>query len=319
MNQILFVQDKSNNRPIDTKKIVLFFAISIILFGIIFLGEGAYAIYQNKMNEKVSHNSPGNSNLYESQENKPSITLEQTEDNKIVIKIESPIAISHIVYNWNSEASTTIEESGKTTIEETVNIPIGENSFNLSVIDVNGVETREIKTFVLEASKPIIELSVIGDNIKITVTSEADLSYVTYKWNADEEKRENMNTYENKTKFEKTLEIPKGQNTLKITAEDVTGNQSEKSQEIKGVTRAKTSTIVRYGYIEFTVEADENIQSVEYTINGESYIMTTNTFGQTKVVHYKVKLIQGMNYLKIVSTTQSGAVDTTVWKYDYKQ
>ena len=46
--------------------------------------------------------------------------------------------------------------------------------------------------------------------------------------------------------------------------------------------------------------------------------MNTDTFGETKVVHYRVKMIEGMNYLKIVSTTQSDAVDTTVWKYEYK-
>ena len=54
MNQILFVQDKKRNNPQDTKKIVLFFSVAIIIFGIILFGQGVYGVYTNKekSNEK---------------------------------------------------------------------------------------------------------------------------------------------------------------------------------------------------------------------------------------------------------------------------
>ena len=35
MNQILFTQDKRNSNSQDTKKIVLFFSVSLIIFGLI--------------------------------------------------------------------------------------------------------------------------------------------------------------------------------------------------------------------------------------------------------------------------------------------
>ena len=298
MNQILFV--KENNHSVDTKKVVLFFAISILLFGVILLGEGAYSLYQNKLIEKTHKNPPASGQ----QENPPTISLTRTEDNKIIMNIESTVAISHIIYSWNNDAAQTIDETGKTNIEEIINLPAGENVLHLSVIDSNGIETKKTETYVLETSRPVIELSVVGDNIKISVTSEADLSSVTYQWNIEEPKKQDMATYEDRTKFEKIIEIPKGQNTLKIIATDVTGNETEKSQEIKGVIRAKTSTIARGEYIEFTVEAEENIQSVEFTFNGHAYKMTTETFGQTNKVHYKVKMVNGINYLKVVSTTR---------------
>ena len=38
-----------------------------------------------------------------------------------------------------------------------------------------------------------------------------------------------------KKKFEKKIEIPKGQNTLKIVAVDINNNQSEKSQDFCGL------------------------------------------------------------------------------------
>lgn len=61
MNQILQVQEdrkKSNSNPIDTKKIVLFFAVCLIIFGTILLGEGAYSAYKNKSNRKVIPSTP---------------------------------------------------------------------------------------------------------------------------------------------------------------------------------------------------------------------------------------------------------------------
>ena len=309
MNQILLVQEKRNNHSVDTKKIVLFFSVFIIVFGAILTGEGAYLIYQSIANKPVGPIPTAPSTA--------TINFTQTEDDKVLISVESTVAVSHIIYNWNTDSAQTIDESGKTTIKEEINIPAGENILNLSVIDTNGIETKKTETFVLEISKPVITLSVVGDDIKISVTSEVDLSYVTYKWNSDAEKRQDMDTYENKTEYEKIIEIPKGQNTLKITAVDTAGNQTDKSQEIRGVTKAKTTTIANNEYIEFTVKADENIKSVEFEFNGKRYIMTQETFGQTNTVHYKVKLANGMNYLKITSTTQSDAVDTTTWKYEY--
>ena len=319
MNQILQVQEnRKTSNPVDTKKIVLFFAVCIIIFGLFFVGQGAYVAYKNKQNEKVTpqEQEPGTS-VEEPEYLPPTITLTKTEDNKVVINIQSEIAISHIIYDWNSATAETLDETGKTNIEEIIDIPVGENVLNISVIDSNGKETKKSETYIVEASKPVIELSVVGNDIKITVTSEVELSYVTYKWNLEEEKKQDMLTFEDRTKFEKQLEIPKGQNTLKIVAVDKNENKTEKSQEIKGVTKAKTTTLADGEYLHFTVTG-EDIKTVEFVFNGQSFLMNTDTFGETKVVKYKMKMIQGWNYLKIISTTQSGVQDTTIWKFEYK-
>ena len=317
MNQILQVQEnRKKSNSLDTKKIVLFFAVCLIIFGIILLGQGAYSAYQNKLNEKVTQSKPDENP--EVIEYIPTITFTKTEDNKVIINVESEIAISHIIYNWNNQTAQTLEETGKTNIEEIVDIPVGENVLNVSVIDSNGKETKKQETYVVEQSKPTIELSVIGNNIKISVSSQAELSYVTYKWNSDAEKKDDMQTYENKTKFEKTIEIPKGQNTLKIVAVDINNNKTEKAQDIKGITKAKTVATVKQNYFTFTVTAEENIKTVEFEFNGKKYLMNKDTFGTTKEVFYKVQMVKGWNYLKVISTTESGAQDTSVWKYEYK-
>lgn len=316
MNQILQVQEKRNNRnqPIDTKKVVLFFAVCILLFGLILVGQGAYHIYEAKKNQKVTPPNPSKIEEYT-----PSITLSKLEDNKVMIQVESQVAISHLLYHWNNESATTLEEDGKTTIQEIISIPVGENTLHIVVIDQNGKETKQSETYNIDVTKPVIELSVVGNNIKVTVTSETDLAYVTYKWNSEEEKREEMTTYENKTTFEKSLEIPKGQNTLKITAVDSNGNNTEKSQEIRGVTKAKTTTLAKGEYLTFTIVGEDNIEKVEYEWNGKRYNMDKNTFGETNRVYYRIKMVEGWNYLKITSTTINGAQDTSFWKYEYKK
>lgn len=310
MNQILQVKENKNKGKLrNVKEIVLFLVIVIIIFGLIF---GAYTIYKNIINGSIKL--PWGT---ETPKNTPIITLTQTEDEDLAINVESPIGISSITYNWNNEEPQTMEVEGKNNIEKIIDIPIGENTIFISVIDINGEETQKQENFVAEVPKPVIELSVVGNDIKITVTSEIELSEVTYKWNSEDEKTQNMQTYKNRTKFEKKLEIPLGKNTLKIVAVDVNGSQTEKSQEIKGVTKATTTTTTIGEYLHFTVVGSENIKTVEFEFNGQKYLMNQDTFGKTKNVHYKVKLVEGTNYLKITSTTQSDGVDTTEWNYEY--
>lgn len=319
MNQILQVQEKRNKNKsssVDIKKVILFFSVCLIIFGIIMIGQGAYSVYQNQINKPVEPDQGENLDILEYI---PDILLTQTEDNKLKINVNSQIAISHIIYNWNNDNAVTLDELGKTNIEEIIDIPAGESVINISIIDTNGKETKKQATYIVEQSKPVIELSVVGNNIKIIVTSEVELSYVTCKWNLEEEQKYDMITFENKKKFEKELEIPKGQNTLKIVAVDNNEVKTEKSQEIKGIAKLKDPKVIVSGeYISFSFNAEENMKTVEFIFNGKKYLMNTDTFGTTKEVKYKMKMISGWNYLKIIGKTENGAENTTIWKYEYK-
>lgn len=313
MNQILFTENKKKNNLQDTKKIVLFFAVTLIIFGLIISGQGIYGVYnlnEGREQPKTSSNSDTN------------IKTQQLATGEIQINVDSKIAISELIYNWNSDAAQTISEDGKTSIQEIITSPAGENTLTVKTIDINGKETTERETFTSITDKPEINLSVIGDNIKITVNSKVDLSYVTYKWNSEEEEKIEMTTYEDKTTLEKELEIPKGTNTLVITAEDINNNKSEKTQEIKGVTKPKSAPIIQGEYIYFEVTSDENITQVDFSFNGNAYIIKKETIeqsGQSKKVTYRLKLQKGMNYLKIKATTESGITSEDIWKYEYKK
>ncbi len=304
MNQILQVKTgEKQNKSSKLKELISFLVIFMIIFGCII---GAYSIYQKIVN-----------NSLEVPENLPVITLTQTEDNKVTIIAESTLGLSSITYKLNDADEETIQLNETTKLEKVIDLSLGENLVYVSVTDINGKAAQKQETYLIEAPKPIIELSVVGNDIKITVTSEIELKEITYAWNNENEKRENMLTYENRMQFEKKISIPIGKNTLKITAVDIDGSLSEKVQEIKGVTKAKTTVTVNGQYWSFKVVGKENIKSVEFEFNGKKYLMSTNTFGETKVVNYTVKLENGKNTLKITSTTDSDGVDTTSWEQEY--
>ena len=302
-------EDKAQTKKQTGKKILLVLLIISILacFGV-----GGYYIYINIMNGNIKIPI-----FTEVPKETTTITLTKVDRNLLTINAQSEVGISKLTYDLNSTQAQVIQFSGETYIEETIEMPIGENVIYVSIVDVNGEEITKEETMIVEAPKPIIDLSVVGNNIKITITSEVELSEIRYKWNEENEKKENMITYEEKMSFEKQLEIPIGQNTLTIVATDINGGITEKNQVIKGVTKATTSTIVQGEYLHFTVVGKENIEKVEFEFNGKKYLMNTDTFGETKTVHYKVKLVEGMNYLTITSTTQSGGTDTTTYEQEY--
>lgn len=312
MNQILFVDDKKRKSSINIKSIIMFFATTIIVFGLIMVVDGSYGVYAyNKDQEKNN----GKSNVPAEQAN---IQMSQTSDDTINVSINSNIGISEVIYNWNSDAAETSSENGKTSIFKSIEMPVGENTLNVRVIDIDGNETKKSETFTkAEKEKPLIELTSSGDKVKISVTSKTELTQVTYKWNSDNVNTSDMATYQDKTKFEQEITIPTGQNTLVVTATDKNGKTSEKSQIVDGILITITPTI-EGKYMVFEVVSSEIIKKVEFTFNGVSYLIDSNIIKNEKKVKYGKEMIEGLNTLQVKATVNDKATKTGQWKYEYK-
>lgn len=310
MNQILFTQDKRNSNSQDTKKIVLFFAVSLIIFGLIIFGQGVYGIVKK------------DSTQVNKDDETTTISLQQNNSGEVIINVNSQTIISELIYYWNSEASQTISGNGNTTMQQIITMPAGQNTLTVKTIDVNGKQKTETQTFKLDVDKPNISLSVIGNKIKIAVDSKADLAYVTYKWNNEQEKKMDMTTFEDKTKFETEIEIPKGKNTLMITAVDIYENKSEKSQEINGISKPVIEPTINEPYITFTVTSEEDdIKTIEFVYNGKNYKITEDAIKKSqnaKKVSYKLTLEKGKNTLIVKATTQNGGTAQEGWTYEKK-
>lgn len=298
MNQILF--ENEGIEKVGTKKIIRFFCIAIIIFGVALLGGGVYGIMQeNAKKAPVSRN-------------KPSITVSVFEEDSIRIYVTHDKAIDRIVYSWNDGEDITILGRNRESIEELIDMPLGENVLHLRVIDEIGIEETYTNTYVysengVDIQKPTIELSVLEKEkqIKITAKDETEISYITYRWNNEEETRIDV-TDESKTIIETNISIPRGDNDLTVVAVDSNNNMETKIQKCKAYTRPVIKTPRQFGQnLTITVTDEEGLDYVEYTINGKKYKWVSSTEDRKEWTHVQ-PLEPGENEVVIEAWNKAG-------------
>ena len=164
MNQILQTENKKQGAPIDIKKIVIFFAIAIIIFGVVLICIGSYAMITGTKEPEQPEDNPQVENTV------PQVDIERTEDN-ILINIKHTKPIMSIKYHWNDETEQTIETNSNLEISEEIALPFGNNTLNLTVTDSDGKESNYVKEYVSDGEgKPVIELLLTKENkIRIKV------------------------------------------------------------------------------------------------------------------------------------------------------
>lgn len=300
MNQILQMENKKKNSgPIEIGKIIKFFAIAIAIFAVILIGIGIYYLITNNQNSNETDN-PQISTA-------PNVNITK-QDNDILIEVSGQTAISKIVYNWNNEQEVTIDGENNTSLSKTIDLPIGTNTLNLTVIDINGQETKFQKEYVVDGNgKPVIELKLTTDyKIKIIAQDTIGLQYINYSWNNDEQTKLEVNP-ENPNVIEQTIEIPLGQNTLKVEAINTENVTSTKELEVKGVKRPTLSFKKEENYLIIRAEDEVGMKIVNYTLNGQKYQLN---YGNKTVVEYKQLLQEGENNMEITAENQEGGITT---------
>ncbi|MCI9017112.1 MAG: hypothetical protein HFJ53_08150 [Clostridia bacterium] len=304
MNQILYVETKKNkkkkikkNKPVDIKKVTKFFAISIIIIGIIITGQQLYSIFTNMNNNKELK--PQEEKI------KPSVNIERKEDD-IEIQVQHIKAISSIIYKWNEEEEKIIEGNNRSSINEIISLPFGTNTLNIKVVDVEGTQTEYQKEYIVDGDgKPIIDLSLTKENtIKISARDVKSLKYIEYTWNNSKKTKIEANK-ENLQLIEKEVEIPIGQNTLKVEAVNTNDVITTKELQIKGVKNPNITLTKEEGYVVIKVEDEVELDRLEYTLNGQKYRINLKDKNYTSV-QYKLKLEQGENILEVKAVNKDG-------------
>lgn len=304
--------NKSNTRnSADMKKIMLFFGVAILIFGVALIGVyGFKSLKKDKPTPIV--------------DSKPQITIEKIEGSEeIKIIAKSEIGINKIIYTWNDGEQEELEMGGRTSHEQAMQLPTGENTLYIKVIDNNGKEseTRETFTNITDKEKPKIEIDdKIGNGkIKITATDETEMQYITYRWNNDADTKVEV-TNEGDTLIEETIDAIRGQNILTITAVDKANNSS---------TEEKTCIVVNKPEIEIWTEGellymkmshDKGFKKIEFALNGQIYTYDSNFSGydpDKKVIEYTFKLMQGENTVVIVAISNEDSQDTYKGKTTY--
>lgn len=220
MNQILYTGGKKDG-PASIKSILRFFSICLIVLGLIFMGKGSYALYENYEMSKV-----------EVDNSFPTITFEQEGNNAIITAFHNT-GISKVKYHWNDERET-IEQgnSEQTFIKDDIAISPGTNTLYVTAIAVNGRTTEDSYSYSYDGIA--IEFSVVDNTyIKITASDVEGLTSLNFKWNSDEEIIAYPNGNDN-TVIEQLTEIPTGLNTLSVTVVNSLNKTLTKTQSIKG-------------------------------------------------------------------------------------
>ena len=310
MNQILSMQssmnDKNNQNNINKAKspnqynnkaninsILRVFSLLLILFGIILIGSSVYGIINStpKLKDNISVDTEN-------------IGIEAT------IKVTGEKPIKQISYKWGQGAETVIQGNGTVQLEAVIEIPDGNNILNITVTDYYGNTSDFQKQYINERNdktKPTIEIpTVTGNMLNIVVKDDTEVAYLTYKWNNEQETRVDVPSEQvNKTEFQTSIEVIKGENTLTIVAVDKEGNKTERTEKIKGANKPTFTVTTEGNNIVINAKDDEGISKISITVDG----VTTDT-GDTplneKEVIARQELTSGSHTVTIKVTNING-------------
>ena len=308
MNQILDYNPIGNTGPSGnqggkggTDKIVKAFAILLIFFAICLIGIGVYNKIKNSSGINV-----------EEEKVKAEILVSE-EENKLKITVNCENDLSKMVYNWNTTSERTLAIDTGKTYETTIDIPAGNNTLNIQVIDAQGNTTQYSKEFASEQGadiiEPTIEYEITDDKkIKITVKDETNLDFITYRWNDEEEVRINAEQ-EVQQQIITEIEIKKGENNLTIIAVDKANNTSNKQQTFTGLMQPNIKVVLSEDKSKLIVTCshENGISKIEYTLNDKPYAGEFDNLGE---VQFEQVLDEGYNKIIITATSSDGTTTT---------
>ena len=280
MNQILFINDGKGNGT-DIKTIIKFFAVVAIVFGISMAGTGSYAMMQKaKIKNTV-----------------PDLSVQNLNDGTISIIVVHNKEIDTITYSWNNEEIDEIGGAGRKEIEEVVPAKGGTNTLKVTAIDIEGKSNVFEKVYTIEdKKKPELDLEVKGNKIEITAIDETEISYITYRWNDEEEvKIEAQDEGEIKEK----IDIKEGTNTITVVAVDTSNNMIEEKQEFRGLSKPKLEAWKEEGQLILKITHEQGIGKIKVKYNGEESEYGSDKTNNNKEITLRFNLKIGDNHVDV--------------------
>ena len=275
MNQILSVERNSKkSSTLDIQTTIKIFSIAIIVMGAILLGNGSYAVYQNVSEQKRIEAEKEAARWRE-------VSFNQVE-NLVTVLVQNNVPIDKIIYNFNGIDEKTVLGRGQREVETEIEIPVGNNILNMEIIDENGKSTKynkELEYSNVDMTKPTIELVIVGSKLNITARTETEtlLSYVTYRWNDQEETR--IDATGDKKIIETSIDILQGTNTLTVVAVDANNNTQTQIKEFKGVRKPVINVVQEDDKLAVTITHESSIVDVKIVYNGRNVVLTKDRLG----------------------------------------
>lgn len=305
MNQILSTsmpmdnkkkkEKKVNTNPVAIKSILKFFAIAMLIFGMFTIGTGAYAVFKNQSEQQEQ-------NL------EPSISIEDKDEETILLKVVHKKNIAKLEYRWNDEESTVVNGNNGKYIEKQIKVPSGKNTLHVLVVDEDGKEIPYEKQYERESK---INFEVSGNKIKITYEGDKKVSYMTYRWDEEEEKTIQIND----TKIDQEIDVIKGLHTLTVIVVDEDNNTDTKVQKINGVSKPKITVAVDDAKQHFVIKAsdDEKITTIVFRLNQDDnqyYTLNIADMNYNDIQYVlPMELQSGENTIEVTIKNASGVTE----------
>ncbi len=306
MNQILDYNpnSKSSKKGGGSDKVVRVFAIMLILFAIALI---SIVVYGRVSNQKEVDNL-----VQEATKAKIEVVVEaQT----ATITVTHDKNIERLIYSWNTSAEKKIKGESKL-MEQTIDVPAGNNTLHIKVVDEAGNETTYEEEISAEQGtdimSPKIELSAAeGNKWRITATDETGMDFITYRWNEEEE--EKVYAEEGSKEISVEVEIPLGKNDLTIVAVDSSNNVSNEQKSFTGVVKPTISvTLSEDGKsVKVNIDHEGGIEKVGFNFNDVDYNIELPE-ENPKHVEFPMNLEVGYNRIIVTATS----IDKTENKFD---
>ena len=236
-------------------------------------------------------------------------------DNILTISIQNDVPIDVIEYSWNNGRVLEIMGNSSLALTRDITIPEGNNVLNLNIIDINGNVTTKTETVIgpviVDTTKPEIDVVVVGSKLNIIAktVSKTKLSYLTYKWNNDEEIR--IDATGDCMTIETNIDVLEGSNTLTIVAVNENGISNEKIDQYEGIKKPVTEVKKDADglYLLVSIKHDSGIKSVNIQLNGRNQVVSADQLGKPEL-DLKFRLKEESNTITIEATSMDGAVGT---------
>lgn len=287
---------------LDTKTTKRIFAIAMIVFGLVmFIGGLVGTINSFSVPQATGEEYP--------------IISTMQNDNILTLSVKNNVPIDVIEYSWNNGRISEIAGNNTLEIVREITVPQGQNILTLNIKDVNGNTITKSNSFigieVEDTTKPEIDVVVVGSRLNISAKSisETKLSYLTYKWNDEQEIR--IEATGDQMSIDTTVDVLNGTNKLTIVAVNEKGISNTQVDEYIGVKKPvievkKDESGER---LQVTITHDEAVKSADIVFNGKKVSLTADHFGKPEV-KINLRLVQGTNTIQITAVSVNDAVET---------
>lgn len=309
MNQILYTGGKNSGTNIQ--KIIIFFVIFIIIFGICLICLGGN-LFSKVKNENVANTNtipdtpptdqtenPGGTTQPTVEEANVNIIFESEMKSvrEVTIKVESldDTVIKSIYYWWDEDKPKKVSE-----IQDSIIIKSqqGKETLHVEVTDENGN-----KKVAEEAHVNVIFASEIGGvKLQVNGINDEKIKTISYWWDEEEPVTEEVLD----TKYEKVVTSKQGRHTLYVEATDENGNKKITKQLVIGDAAPEEVKITTDGISNYVITAkdDEGIEKIVIILNGETQEVELEE--KPKDLEYKVPIPQGYSLIDVTVYNVNG-------------